>query len=253
MPAGCLNIISCKPQDAAQVVNAMIEHPAVRKVNFTGSTAVGRHIAVACAKVLKPCLMELGGKNSAIICEDANFDVAIPGVIAGFSLNVSADSFLMYLTKHEQSGQICMSTDRILIHASIAEKFVAALKAALSGSDTSASPSTLVTSASKVRVEKVVAAAISSGAHFIHGEEQSSEGMQKVNGVRVAPVILGGVTEDMDIWQNEAFAPLAACMVVKDDDEAIRVANKGGYGLSASIFTEDLRKGLALAKGLESG
>lgn len=90
LPAGCLNIISCKPTDAAQVVNAMIEHPAVRKINFTGSTTVGRHIAVACAKVLKPCLMELGGKNSAIICEDANLDIAVPSVLAGVSLNVRA-------------------------------------------------------------------------------------------------------------------------------------------------------------------
>lgn len=92
LPAGCLNVMSCKPQDAAQVVNAMIEHPAVKKVNFTGSTAVGRHIAVACAKVLKPCLMELGGKNSAIVCEDADFNIAVPSVIAGFSLNVSRGS-----------------------------------------------------------------------------------------------------------------------------------------------------------------
>lgn len=89
LPAGCLNVLSCRPQDAAEVVNAMIEHPAVRKVNFTGSTAVGRKIARACGQNLKPCLMELGGKNSSIVCADADLTTAVQGVLAGAFLNVS--------------------------------------------------------------------------------------------------------------------------------------------------------------------
>lgn len=88
LPDGCLNLISCRAQDAPEVVNAMIEHPAVRKVNFTGSTAVGRKIARACGQNLKPSLMELGGKNSAIVCADANLDTAVRGVLAGALLNV---------------------------------------------------------------------------------------------------------------------------------------------------------------------
>lgn len=144
-----------------------------------------------------------------------------------------------------------MSTDRILVHSAIADRFVAALKAALS-SDKSPEAPTLVTAASKARVQKVVSQAVSSGAHFIHGEEvKASETKEK--DIRFAPVILGGVTPEMDLWKNEAFAPLAACMIVKDDEEAVKFANEGGYGLSASLFTEDLRKGLKLAKKLESG
>jgi len=146
-----------------------------------------------------------------------------------------------------------MSTDRIVLHAAIAEKFIAALKAALSSTDASAPVPTLVTAASKARVQKIISSAVTSGAHFIHGAGQNSEQGTKDKDVRFAPVILGGAREDMDLWQDEAFAPLAACMTVKDDDEAVRVANKGGYGLSASVFTEDLRKGFALAKRLESG
>lgn len=88
LPAGCLNLISCRPQDAPEVVNTMIEHPAMRKVNFTGSTVVGRKIARACGENLKPCLMELGGKNSAIVCADANIETAVKGVLAGALLNV---------------------------------------------------------------------------------------------------------------------------------------------------------------------
>ena len=88
LPKGCLNILSCSPQDAPKVVDTMIEHPAVRKVNFTGSTSVGRKIARACGQNLKPCLMELGGKNSAIICADADLKTAVQGVLAGSFLNV---------------------------------------------------------------------------------------------------------------------------------------------------------------------
>lgn len=89
LPDGCLNVIHCAAEDAPAVVNAMIEHDAVRKVNFTGSTAVGRKIARACGANLKPCLMELGGKNSSIVCQDADLGVAVQGVLAGAFLNVS--------------------------------------------------------------------------------------------------------------------------------------------------------------------
>ncbi|KAF7170589.1 hypothetical protein CNMCM5623_002976 [Aspergillus felis] len=236
LPAGCFNLISCRPQDAPEVVNAMIEHPAVRKINFTGSTAVGRKIARACGQNLKPCLMELGGKNSAIVCEDANIETAVKAVLAGAFLN---------------SGQICMSTDRILIHSSIAPAFMDALKKALgSNLDPSAPPPTLVNVASKTRVEGMIDRALESGAHLIHGSVDKSVGE---SGVRMAPVLLGGVKEDMEVWQEEAFASLAACMVVNSDEEAIRITNSGGYGLSAAVFTEDLRKGLAIAKKIQSG
>lgn len=88
LPPGCLNVLSCRPQDAPAVVNAMIEHPAVRKINFTGSSRVGRLIASACGKNLKPCLMELGGKYSAIVCADADIKTAVQGVLAGALINV---------------------------------------------------------------------------------------------------------------------------------------------------------------------
>ena len=93
LPEGCLNIVSCSAKAAPAVVNAMIEHPAVRKINFTGSTAVGRKIAEACGRNLKPCLMELGGKNSAIVCEDADLDLAANNIIAGSFLNVGGFGF----------------------------------------------------------------------------------------------------------------------------------------------------------------
>ncbi|GLA40571.1 hypothetical protein AnigIFM63309_008405 [Aspergillus niger] len=238
LPAGCLNLVSCRPQDAPEVVNAMIEHPAVRKVNFTGSTAVGRKIAGACGQNLKPCLMELGGKNSAIVCADADIKTAVKGVVGGAYLN---------------SGQICMATDRILVHSSIAPVFIEALKEALtSGVDPASQPPTLVNMASKARVNKLVKDALAGGAHLIHGSVDE-ESAQSDNGVRMAPVLLGGVNEKMNAWQEEAFASLAACMIVESDEEAIKIANSSGYGLSAAVFTEDLRKGLAMARKIQSG
>lgn len=150
-----------------------------------------------------------------------------------------------------------MATDRIILHSAIAEAFLASLKKALaSSSDPSSSPPTLVSAASKARVQGIISGALSSGAHLIHGSFDKSENSQDAgndSSVRMAPIILGGVKEDTPIWEDEVFASLAACMVVNDDEEAVKVANRGGYGLSASIFTEDLRKGLSLAKKLESG
>ncbi|OQD69390.1 hypothetical protein PENPOL_c002G07257 [Penicillium polonicum] len=236
LPAGCLNIIHCAPQDAPEVVNAMIEHEAVRKINFTGSTAVGRKIARACGQNLKPCLMELGGKNSSIVCQDADLQTAVQGVLAGAFLN---------------SGQICMATDRILVHTSILPSFTEALQNALAaGAAASALPPTLVNTASKTRVEALIANAVSAGAHFISG---SADSVPTDSGVRMAPAVLGGVKEDMALWQEESFASVAACMPFDSEDEAIRLANGSGYGLSASVFTEDLRRGLAMARRIQSG
>ncbi|KAJ5278283.1 hypothetical protein N7524_004436 [Penicillium chrysogenum] len=236
LPAGCLNIIHCAPQDAPEVVNAMIEHDAVRKINFTGSTAVGRKIARACGQNLKPCLMELGGKNSSIVCHDADLQTAVQGVLAGAFLN---------------SGQICMATDRILVHSSILPAFTEALQKALAaGAAASDLPPTLVNTASKTRVEALIANAVSAGAHFISG---SADSVPTDSGVRMAPAVLGGVKEDMALWQEESFASVAACMPFDSEDEAIRLANGSGYGLSASVFTENLRKGLAMAKRIQSG
>ncbi|KAJ5875250.1 uncharacterized protein N7473_012597 [Penicillium subrubescens] len=239
LPAGCLNILHCRPEDAPEVVNVMIEHPAVRKINFTGSTAVGRKIARTCGQNLKPCLMELGGKNSSIVCADAKLDVAVQGVLAGAFLN---------------SGQICMATDRILVHSSIAAEFTTALKQALATwTSSSTLPPTLVNTASKTRVQNLISNALAAGAHFISGSADTNNPLPADAGVRMAPSILGGVTEDMAVWQEEAFASVAAFMEFESEEEAVRMANGSGYGLSASVFTEDLRRGFALARKIQSG
>lgn len=146
-----------------------------------------------------------------------------------------------------------MATDRILVHSAIAPAFMEALKTALNASlDTSSPPPTLVNVASKARIELLVTDALANGAHLVHGPAPGTDAPQHP-GVRLAPLLLGGVKEDMAVWQEEAFASLAACMIVSSDEEAVRIANSSGYGLSSAIFTEDLRKGLAMAKKIQSG
>lgn len=145
-----------------------------------------------------------------------------------------------------------MATDRILVHSSIADRFITALKNALAaGASTSALPPTLINTASKTRVQTLVTNALAVGAHFISGSADTP--FPADAGVRMAPAILGGVTENMAVWQEEAFASVAACMQFESEEEAVRMANSSGYGLSASVFTEDLRRGLAMAKKIQSG
>ncbi|KAF2816481.1 aldehyde dehydrogenase family protein [Mytilinidion resinicola] len=237
LPPGVLNILTCPPFDAPNIVNAMIAHPAVKKINFTGSASTGRKVARACGENLKPCLMELGGKNSAIILPDANLNKAVTECIAGSFLN---------------AGQICMGTDRIILHAEIAQPFLAGLKAALTAMSKQPAPlPRVVSSASKDRLQSLVSSALAAGAEMVFRGD-TDEVIDK-SGTIFIPAILGGIKDDMEIWTQESFGPVAAYMVVQDEDEAVRLANTTEYGLSAAVFTKDLRKGLAIAKRLESG
>jgi acyl-CoA reductase-like NAD-dependent aldehyde dehydrogenase len=144
-----------------------------------------------------------------------------------------------------------MSTDRIILHSSIAKDFNDVLKRSF-GNGSSDSDPTLVSMAAKKRISDLISGALSAGAEVAHGSFNGDIKPDETS-VRMAPVILGNVKEDMPVWQEESFASFAACMVVDSDEEAIRLANSGDYGLSAAIFTEDLRKGLAMAKKIQSG
>ncbi|GKZ21658.1 hypothetical protein AbraIFM66951_002318 [Aspergillus brasiliensis] len=236
LPNGCLIVISTREEDWAQIIDIMIEHKAVRKVNFTGSEEVGRRIAATCGKNLKPSLIDITGKNYAIVCADADVAVAVKGVLAGAMLN---------------SYRICMSSDRILINAGIAREFMEALKLTLSMADSRVLPPILVSAAIKSRVESMVSSALKSGAELLHGSLETKSNHDGV--LTLGPFVLGNVKEDMDAWIEEEYASLTACMIVRSDDEAVKIANSAGYGVSASVFTQDLRKGLAMAKQLEFG
>ena len=219
-----------------KVTNALVSSPTIRKISFTGSTNVGSIIASLAGKNLKPVLMELGGKASSYVCEDANVGTA--------ALQCALGAFL-------HSGQICMSSERILVHKDIAEKFREAFKGAVDqvfGGEGRESP-ILVTSPAVDKNKRLVKDAVSKGAKAIYGDVDANDESK----TRMRPVIVEGVKKDMDLYYTESFGPTVSMIVVESDEEAIEIANDTEYGLSSAVFTEDLRRGLKIAKQIESG
>jgi acyl-CoA reductase-like NAD-dependent aldehyde dehydrogenase len=142
-----------------------------------------------------------------------------------------------------------MATDRILVHQVVAPYFRAALLESLAGAAASGSgPPVIATAASKSRLQKVLSEAMSKGARLVYGSKN-----QDAPGASVIPTVLEDVDTSATIWNEENFGPLVAMTTVKSDEEAVQIANSSEYGLSASIFTRDLRKGFALAKQIKSG
>lgn len=234
-PDGVMNVVTNAPEDAADVVSALIEAPAVRHINFTGSTQVGRIIAVKAAQHLKPVLLELGGKAPMIILDDADLEGAVNGAAFGCFMN---------------QGQICMSTERLIVHEGIADKFVEALAA-----KTNALPAgnprdkvvlgSLVTLDAAEKMDALMADAQAKGGRIIAGGSR--------DGTIVKATLIDGVTPDMRIYSEESFGPVKSIIRVKDDAEAIAVANDTEYGLSASVYSQDVSRALAVAEQVESG
>lgn len=236
LPPGCLNTIYHRPADAAAVTTAIISSPVIKKVNFTGSTATGAIIASLAGKYLKPVLMELGGKAPSIVCEDADIQTA--------ALQCALGAFL-------HSGQICMSTERILVNKKIAPAFKEALKATMDQvfADRGQGAPILVNAPPVQKNKKLLADAIGKGARVIYGDAEHNE----ASATRMRPVIIDQVREGMDIYHTESFGPTVSVFEVEDDDEAVRIANDTDYGLSSAVFTEDLRRGLRIARQIETG
>ncbi|EXJ85860.1 hypothetical protein A1O1_06229 [Capronia coronata CBS 617.96] len=236
LPAGCLNTIYHRPADAAKVTTALVSHPAIKKINFTGSTAVGSIIASMAGKYLKPTVMELGGKAPSIICEDANVETA--------ALQCALGAFL-------HAGQICMATERIIVNAKIVDKFRPALKATLDQvfSEEGLGIPQLVTTAPVEKNKKLVSDALSKGAVPLHGDPDHHEPSK----TKMRPVVIENVQPHMDIYHTESFGPTVSLFVVNSDEEAIEIANDTEYGLASAVFTEDLRRGLRIARQIETG
>ncbi|KAF4624584.1 hypothetical protein G7Y89_g13587 [Cudoniella acicularis] len=233
LPDGVLNLIAHKPADAAAVTKHLIEHPSIKKINFTGSTNVGRIIAELAGRNLKPVLLELGGKAPAIVWEDADIDLA--------AMECAVGSFL-------HSGQICMSTERVIVHENVIDKFEAAFKKAIGGfSPADADPPILINAAGVSKNQALLKDAVSKGATIIHGDATNG------SGTKMHPVVVKGTTKEMDLYYTESFGPTVSVMTVKSEEEALQLANDTEYGLSSAVFTRDLQRGLRLARGIESG
>jgi acyl-CoA reductase-like NAD-dependent aldehyde dehydrogenase len=233
-PPGVVNVITNAPQDAPALVERLIAHPAVRRVNFTGSTQVGRIIAQHAAKHLKPVLLELGGKNPVVVLDDADLDAAVEG--AAFSAFFN-------------QGQICMSADRVIVHGKVADEFLrkfAAKTATLKASTGDTPLAGMVDPAAAERVLKMVGDAVEKGAAVLPA-------VPARHGNILQPAIVDGVTPDMAVYQHESFGPIVSILRFDTDDEAIRLANDSEYGLSSAVFSGDIGRAMAVAQRIESG
>lgn len=235
LPDGVLNMIVHEPANAAAITKSLITNDHIKKINFTGSTVVGRIIGKLAGEQLKPVLLELGGKAPAIVWEDANLALAADQCALGAFLN---------------AGQICMSTERVIVHknvaAAFAEKFAASVDKFFPASGDAP---VLIHQPAVDKNKKLLADAKGKGATLLHGTLEATESTP----TRMRPIIVQGVTTEMDLYKTESFGPTVALYEVDTEEEALRLANDTEYGLSSAVFTEDLRRGLRFAKGIETG
>lgn len=231
LPEGVLQIVTHAPEHAREVVSALISHEVVRRVNFTGSTRVGREVAQMAAASLKRCLLGLSGKAALIVREDADIEGAARAAAWGAFVN---------------QGQVCMSTDRIILDEKIADAFTARLlhhTAELRADGTASGP--VISEASVRRLSDLMDDARSRGARVLCGGE--------ARGVFMEPAVLDGVDPSMRVWHEELFGPLVVLCRAESDEDAVSLANDCGYGLSAAIWSRDQTRATELARRIEAG
>jgi len=236
LPEGAVQIVSNAPEDAAEIVGALIDHPAVRRINFTGSTHVGKIIARRAAEQLKPVLLELGGKAPLLVLDDADLDEAVKAAAFGAFMN---------------SGQICMSTERIIVVDAVADAFAAKFRdkvASMPCGDPREGTSPLgavVDIKTVTTVQGLIDDALAHGAVALVGGEAS--------GVLMPAHVIDKVTPEMKLFRDESFGPVVAVIRARDEAHAIELANDTAYGLSAAVFTRDTARGLRVARQIQSG
>ena len=236
-PEGVVSVVTNAPADAADVVGALIDAPEVKRINFTGSTAVGRIIATRAAQHLKPCLLELGGKAPLIVLDDADLDEAVKAAAFGAFMN---------------QGQICMSTERIIVVESVADQFAAKFKAkvasmAVGDPREGTTPLGAVVDAKTVaHCQSLIEDALAKGAELLTGGETTQNVLMPAH-------VVNGVTQDMKLFRDESFGPVVGVIKARDEAHAIELANDTEYGLSAAVFTRDTARGLRVARQIKSG
>ncbi len=236
LPHGVANVVTNLPDRSEAVVQSLIAHPAVRRINFTGSTRVGRSVARMAALHLKRCLLELSGKAPLIVLEDADIDAAVEAAAFGAFFN---------------QGQICISTERIIVLNSVADAFadrLVARTATLSAADprrATAPLGTLINAEAAQRVRSLIDDAVSKGAILRIGGE--------VDGAVMQPAVVDRVGAQMALYHDESFGPVASILRVQDEDEALSIANDTEFGLAAAVHSRDTERAMRLADRLETG
>jgi len=235
-PPGVFNVITCSRDRVAEMGDELVEHPLVKGVSFTGSTPVGRQIAAKAGAHLKKACVELGGKDSLIVLEDADMERAAQAANFGAFMH---------------QGQICMSVEKVLVQESVYPDFLRAFSARaakLKTGDTADRDNVvgpLINDRQAERVKRQIEDALARGATAVVGGS--------VHGRFVEPTILTNVTPDMEVWRDETFGPVAVVVPFRTDAEAIALNNDTEYGLSAGVITADEARALEIARRLETG
>ena len=236
LPKGVINVVTGKGSKAGEFVRT---HKGLDKLAFTGSTEVGRGIALAAAQKIIPATLELGGKSANIIFDDCDFDVAIDGVQLGILFN---------------QGQVCCAGSRIFVQEGIYDKFVPALvekfKRIKVGDplDPNTQMGCQINKKQADKILEYVKIGVEEGAKIAVGGKRHSAGEAFVE-----PTLLVDVRNDMRVAQEEIFGPVGVVIKFKDQDELVRMANDSLYGLGGAVFTRDIAKALAVARLLETG
>ncbi|CAN6247008.1 unnamed protein product [Urochloa humidicola] len=236
IPAGALNVVM---GNAPEIGDALLQSAQVRKITFTGSTAVGKKLMAGSANTVKKVSLELGGNAPCIVFDDADIDVAVKGSLAA---------------KFRNSGQTCVCANRILVQEGVYEKFASAfIKAVQSlqvgnGLEESTSQGPLINEAAVQKVEKFINDATSKGANVMIGGKRHSLGMTFYE-----PTVVGNVSNDMLLFKEEVFGPVAPLIPFKTEEEAIHLANDTNAGLAAYIFTKSISRSWRVSESLEYG
>jgi succinate-semialdehyde dehydrogenase/glutarate-semialdehyde dehydrogenase len=237
VPAGVLNVVT--GTDAAAIGAEMTSNPLVRKVTFTGSTAVGKKLLAQCAGTVKKVSMELGGNAPFIVFEDADLDAAVAGVIA---------------SKYRNTGQTCVCANRVLVQAPVYDAFTARLVQAVAklrvgdGLKGATDQGPLIDAKALAKVEQHVADALNKGAHIALGGKRHALG-----GTFFEPTVLTDATPAMLAAREETFGPVAPLFRFNTEGDAIRMANDTEFGLAAYFYTRDLARSWRVAEALEYG
>jgi succinate-semialdehyde dehydrogenase/glutarate-semialdehyde dehydrogenase len=234
LPEGVVQVVMGDGTTGADLIAAGPD-----KVSFTGSVATGRKVAVACGERLIPATLELGGKDAMVVCRDADLERAAAGALIGSCMN---------------TGQYCCGTERIYVVEDVYEQFVGKVVAGakqLRQSDDvdAADVGATFWDRQLAIVEEHVREAVAMGARVEVGGQRNPA----LKGLYFEPTVLTNVTHDMKVMRDETFGPVVSIMKVRDEDEAIRLANASRYGLNGNVWTSDRRRGLELASRIETG
>jgi len=243
LPAGVLNIVHGYGPEVGQ---AILEHPKIRAISFTGGTATGRHVAATAAPMFKKLSLELGGKNATIILDDADLELAVDGAVrAGFT----------------NGGQVCLCGSRILVHASIADRFIAQLVERVNGmicgdpKDDATHIGALISQEHLQKVESYIELGVEEGGTILTGGTREMTSIPDANsdGAFLRPTIIDGLPHTSRTSTEEIFGPVVTVHRFESDEEAIAMANATEYGLAGSIWSKDTERAHALAQNIETG